>query len=269
LTVVSLVVTVTVVKREPYKAVTSQVPLLIPCLPNEHGHPATFFPVLPGKDPPLVRPLSHSEAAEALRKSRNTREHKHYAAIVGLLMAVQSGNSEAQELECQRLYFSMVPKPQSMAEAAVAQWLRSTPLSKIESIVKADTRASAKVRDLFLAAIRGLQSVQEPHRVLCWEVTRTLFMRIRLVLWWDGNRFLPAIYCEDRTVALYIRVLLRASRGEGIATCLKCGEWFLQGRANQDYCTIAHREAHRVARWRSRQKKHATRKGNKRGSRKA
>lgn len=82
------------------------------------------------------------------------------------------------------------------------------------------------------ASIRELRQVQEPHRVFSWQVTRDLLARVGLVLWWDGERFLPALYCEDRTTALYIRVLLRAAGGRGLATCLKCGEWFVQDRAN-------------------------------------
>ena len=43
-----------------------------------------------------------------------------------------------------------------------------------------------------------------------------------------------------------------------------CDKPFFQDRSNQNYCCVAHREAHRVARWRASQKLKAQRKGGKR-----
>jgi hypothetical protein len=260
-------VTVIVVKRDRYKAVSTTVPLLIPCLAGEVGQHAAFVPALPGSHPLRVRALSFDEAANALRETQRHAERGYYGGVVALLQAIQSGNREAQELACQRLQFPP-SQEQDIMKRVGTDWIRSTPLSTIERAIAEDKDTSESVRKLLLVAIRSLRGVHEPHRFLCYEVTRTLLERVRLVLWWDGEHFLPALYCEDRTTALYVRVLLKAARGRGLANCLKCGEWFVQDRANQDYCSIAHREAHRVARWRSHQKHIATRKGSKRGTRK-
>jgi hypothetical protein len=262
------VLTVMLVKRDRYKAVSTQIPLLIPCLPGEAGEPATFLPDLPASRSIRVRSLSFEEAAKALHEKprHEVAERRYYAGVVALLEAIQSGNREAQELAFQRLNFPPSHEGQDVVQTTVAEWLRNTPLSKIERF--AAQEISDPARSLMLAAIRSLRSVGEPHRFFCWQVTRTLLERVRLVLWWDGERFLPALYCEDRTTAIYSRVLLKATRGQGLATCLKCGEWFVQDRANQDYCSIAHREAHRVARWRSHQKQLTTRKGSKHVTRK-
>lgn len=253
------------VKRDRYKAVSTLLPLLIPCLTGEAGKPAAF---LPGGSSLRVRFLSLEEAEKALRETQRHGERKYFAGVMALLVSIQSGNREAQELACQRLHFPPSHDGQGISETIVTEWLRNTPLSKIEIAATRGKAASAGARSLMLAAIRSLRPIQEPHRFLCWEVTRTLLDRVRLVLWWDEDRFLPALYCEDRTTALYLRVLLKAAGGRGLATCLKCGEWFVQDRANQNYCSIAHREAHRVSRWRTQQKQQATRKGSKRGSRK-
>jgi hypothetical protein len=257
------------VKRDRYKAVSTQVSLLIPCLPGEAGEPATFLPALPTNNPLRVRALTFAEAETALRENHRHGERRYWTAVVALLEAIQSGNRESQELACQRLNLPPSEKGRDIAQSVVAEWLRNTPFSKIETLVAEDKTVRDQARNLMLAAIRALRPALEPNRLFCYEVTRTLFDRVRLVLWWDGQRFLPALYCEDRTTALYIRVLLKAAKGRGLATCLKCGEWFVQDRANQNYCSIAHREAHRVKRWRSHRKQLATRKGRKHGTRKA
>ena len=66
---------------------------------------------------------------------------------------------------------------------------------------------------------------------------------------------MPAIYCTDLDSAFYVHTFLIAPTGSiGYRMCPHCGEQFLQERSNQDYCIPAHREAHRVARWRDKQK---------------
>src|SRR5215471_16181428 len=231
-----------IVTRDRYRAVSNTLPLLIPCLPSEVGQPAAFAPPLPGSHPLRVRALAFDEAAKALRETQRHAERGYYAGLVALLQAIQSGNREAQELAVQRLQFPP-PQEQDIRKRMGTDWLRSTPLSIIESAVAEDKGGNERLRKVTLAAIRSVREANEPHRFLCYEITRTLLERVQLVLWWDGERFLPALFCEDRTTALYIRVLLKAARGRGLATCLKCGEWFVQDRANQYYCSIAHREA--------------------------
>ena len=76
----------------------------------------------------------------------------------------------------------------------------------------------------------------------------------QLVLWWTGVRFTPAIWCYDMKTAFYVRALL----GKGLRICPHCSEPFPQKRPDQNYCSVAHREAHRVARWRLQQKQKAT-----------
>lgn len=76
----------------------------------------------------------------------------------------------------------------------------------------------------------------------------------RLILRWTGKRFLPALLCPDIATALYVRLLLGIVGGKALRVCPYCSKPFVQGRTDQDYCSIPHREAHRVRRWRAAQK---------------
>ncbi len=76
----------------------------------------------------------------------------------------------------------------------------------------------------------------------------------RLILRWTGKRFLPALLCPDIATALYVRALLGFVGGRALVVCPKCSKPFVPKRSDQFYCSVAHREAHRVARWRGSKK---------------
>jgi hypothetical protein len=84
-------------------------------------------------------------------------------------------------------------------------------------------------------------------------------MKSEIVLWLVDGTFRPAIYCSDTKTALYIHTFFIASIGGlGWRICpySHCEKkQFFQDKPNQDYCCPAHREAHRVARWRDERKK--------------
>ena len=87
---------------------------------------------------------------------------------------------------------------------------------------------------------------------------------VRIVVWWfeKEQRFIPAISCPDLKTAF----LLRGFMGD-IRVCPHCDKPFMPDKANIDYCSIAHREAHRVARWRAKNpSKHSGKKGKKKGT---
>jgi len=95
----------------------------------------------------------------------------------------------------------------------------------------------------------------------------------QIVNWYFGGNFRPAIYCEDLKSALYIHTFLLAPTGVvGFRACPYDGAHFFQDRPNQEYCCPAHREAHRVARFRHAKKLKAAeqqKKGERRGTKKA
>jgi len=92
---------------------------------------------------------------------------------------------------------------------------------------------------------------------------------VRLVLWWFGKQFRPALYCPDLKSALFTLILMRIVGGQGWGVCPQCGDFFVQKRADQTYCSVAHREAHRVARWRKANLPQPKKRGGRNGSRKA
>jgi hypothetical protein len=89
-----------------------------------------------------------------------------------------------------------------------------------------------------------------------WNYSRLMadmFQSARLVIWFSEKegRFLPALYCPDWKTAAFVMTFLGRIR-----VCPKCSTIFIPSADNVDYCTPAHREAHRVARsrWRARQR---------------
>lgn len=76
----------------------------------------------------------------------------------------------------------------------------------------------------------------------------------RVVLWWNGARLVPAIWCSDLESAVYMLHLSSFHGGKEASVCPHCEQFFVKSRDSQVCCSGAHREAHRVARWRARKK---------------
>jgi hypothetical protein len=93
-----------------------------------------------------------------------------------------------------------------------------------------------------------------------WNATRwnysglmaDMFQNARMVIWFSEKeeRFSPALYCPDWKTAAFVMTFLGRIR-----VCPKCSTIFIPSADNVDYCSPAHREAHRVARWRDRKKR--------------
>jgi hypothetical protein len=82
---------------------------------------------------------------------------------------------------------------------------------------------------------------------------RDVFDDAKFVIWHSEkeDRFIPALYCSNRKTAAFIVQFMGRIR-----VCPKCDAPFIPLAGNVDYCSPAHREAHRVARsrWRAKQK---------------
>jgi hypothetical protein len=107
----------------------------------------------------------------------------------------------------------------------------------------------------------GPEAMRNPHRLLSWAVSNTVGMWPQIVLWSVQGELVPAIHCiglnhdHAMKVALYVHTFFLAPSGAlGFRVCPFDGEQFFQKQPNQEYCKPAHREAHRVIRWRKRQK---------------
>jgi hypothetical protein len=107
----------------------------------------------------------------------------------------------------------------------------------------------------------------DAHWLISEELSEIISASSHLVLWWNGKRFTPAIWCDNVKTAFYVRALLDVVGGKGLRICPHCSEIFFQKRPDQNYCSVAHREAHRVARWRAMKLSKSKRKGEKRGTR--
>jgi ribosomal protein S27AE len=76
---------------------------------------------------------------------------------------------------------------------------------------------------------------------------------VRLVLWKTQGRLAPGLLCSDIRAAFFVHVLMSAVGARAsLRLCPKCGNTFMQKRADQEYCSVKCREAHRVERWRAR-----------------
>ena len=121
-------------------------------------------------------------------------------------------------------------------------------------IEAADQLASAFGEYSLRELATAMRSVRALENAVASHLSNALG-RVRLVLWREPSRgFVPAIFCPDSMSALYVSVLMATAGGLGVSVCPHCGEPFVKTRSDQDYCSIKHREAHRVARWRAAQR---------------
>lgn len=92
-------------------------------------------------------------------------------------------------------------------------------------------------------------------RLLLRQILSRHLRQAHLVLWLskDSSQLAPAIYCDSARDAFYIKALLTVDEARGWAVCRhsRCNQIFEQSRSDQEYCSAAHRDAHRVAAWRT------------------
>jgi len=82
------------------------------------------------------------------------------------------------------------------------------------------------------------------------ELLRESLISLRLVLWREEQKFIPAFYCADFATAFYLRLLLSATRKLDFAVCLHCNQIFFPRRRDQAYCSASHRDIARMNRYR-------------------
>lgn len=252
--------------RDRYNTVTGFV-ILIPASESEAMGEALFFPGLCG--PSYVRAIALEEIKKTARKLRGS-EGKLFGALLALRGAFENRDSLALERaktlveEVYRLQdIELGPEKQRDTEVLEA-WARPFAASLGLSL-----RETAR----YLEGRRPSPKITEDlRRLFSYEVTRAVSRpgdpsvgtlrsvgkEPRLVLWWFEGEFRPAIHCPDVKTALYIHTFFLAPTGAvGFRICPYDGEQFFQDRPNQEYCCPAHREAHRVARFRDNQRRKA------------
>lgn len=225
--------------------------MLLPCLPGEAMGEATFQSELGATQP--VRPFTLDDAKQMPRKMKGTAG-KHLYALLMLRDAM-----EAQDNLMLREAKKRLEEVDQMREAQYG-FKPSAEDAERQKFGEAMARLVGLSADDSLRHFEGLRpgprAQEDAHKLLSYEVSRSLASwSLHLVLWWNRGQFRPAIYCADLDSAYYVHTFLIAPTGSiGYRVCPHCGDQFFQDRTNQDYCRPAHREAHRVARWRNNQR---------------
>lgn len=239
-------------------------PVLIPSSSDQQEGVATFLSELGPLRP--VRSLRNSDLQNAPR-ALNPSEANHFAAMMMLRKALGTrpdplAMDRAKELL--RVACELRRKQRDTMRPNASEWENSDFAKALQAM--AGLSSSKEALEVYEGLRPGPRASADPRWLLSHEVSQALG-HARLVLWWNTERFLPAVYCPDLKTAFYARALLDIVGTKSFRVCTYCGDLFRQKRPDQDYCSIGHREAHRVARWRAKQKMKLRRKeGGKRGT---
>jgi hypothetical protein len=238
--------------RDRYETVTSKeiFAILIPTSPDKAMGEATFQMEL---GPPVpVRAVTLQELKSAARKMKEV-EGDYFLALLTLRGALEARDellmAKAKE-RLEKVYRSREAK-RALTESPEDDESQRQFGEVLATLIGLPPDESEK----HFAGLRpGPRAKADPSRLLSYEVSQRV-ANSKIVLWWMDGEFRPAIYCEDIESALYIHTFFIAPTGGlGFRICPYDGEQFFQDRPNQEYCLPAHREAHRVARFRNRKK---------------
>lgn len=254
-----LPLTLFLVQRPRYKTVTG-IPILIPCDARDQEGVATWLGDV-RETYQHVRVVTQADLKPKLRKnpllSVTESDKEFFLALVALLKGMEEKDRLAIVRARERVIVALGRK---QGLGLDSDWVQRT---ASELGLKPGQEAKA----LELATLGPGQAVD-----ISWlysAVVSNELDGVRLVLWWSANQFKPALYCPDLKSALFTFILMRIVAGKGWGVCPQCGNFFVQRRSDQAYCMIAHREAHRVARWRAAKVAHSKNKGGHNGPRKA
>jgi hypothetical protein len=213
LTKIGAYTTVLNMTREAYKTVTP-IPILMPAIGQESDGQANFDLSRPVST--KVRMFADDDLAK-LKKLLPANNWKFLSGVLGVKQAFESKD----QLKLRQGYADVAPV----------------------MLGKSASNVEMQLQKEFLDAL----AVDARSAVIFLPQLATYALKdARLVLWRSKGKFVPAIFCPNFTTALYTKALLGR-----IKVCPHCNQLFEVPRSNQDYCSIAHREAHRVARWRA------------------
>lgn len=198
--------------RDTYKTVT--VPVLTYAFKQKRDGTATFLPDFEGLRPVRILRDEDIEQKREIWQSLPKEEREEWIATAKLITAVGKRDSLAAKKASIDLAGSKSPELRTIA-SEVADKITSYPQTQLDETISS-----------------RLKSAQ-------------------LVVWNYQGKPTLAIFCRNNVTALFVHLLLSRVSGRGVAVCPQCGIPFVTKRPNQDYCSIKHREAHRVARWRA------------------
>lgn len=259
-------VTFTSMSREVLQTVTDTLPIICPC----KGHDATGFTVMGdlsfvGHVAKPVRAITPAVIQKAIGASKQG-EHKNplgvsrekWRALRGLML-LRFAREDRDSIAARRALemmsgvnlFWTVPTEGSVGKAL--DYIRC----RNEGIFSRAVDDTMKM-GLVLAGLSTL--LLEPVRVVLYaagSIKNNQYVFSSSPVRW-------AIFCPDTFTAVAVNMLC-----DQIKMCPQCHKLFL-GKSNQNYCSVQHREAYRVARWRGRKKqginaRKATKKAEKKG----
>lgn len=245
-----LLLTLLLVKRDSNNTVT----ILIPCEVCDQEGVATFLPEF--FDPQPVRTVKEADFRPKSAMHQDAigtmwdYEREQLITALALVKAWQSRDHLAIAHARERLQRAMQLKRRADDKSGVMPSADVEFARCLISVFGLKPGQEKEALERWHGYKRGPKADRD-HRWLLSQLISEALTSVRVVLWWSGREFRPALYCSDLKAALYVFLLMKIARGQGWAVCPKCGEFFEQKRSNQNYCSIAHREAHRVARWRA------------------
>jgi hypothetical protein len=240
--------------RDRYKAVTSKESfvILVPASLENAAGEGNFLPELYGPQP--VRVVTLPELKKEGLKLRDSAGAMFFA-LLALRDALESRDDLALEDSKARLERAyLLRKSEYSVRYPDVGKRRRVFASQLASPVRISSMSVEESLQYIEGLRPGPQAKTDLHRLISYEVSCSVRLANAGLWWWRGA-FRPAIYCLDIETALYFHTFFIAPTGKiGFRICPYCTDQFFQQRPNQDYCRVAHREAHRVARWRNKKK---------------
>jgi hypothetical protein len=267
LTDVIVLLTLLGMSRGQYDAVTN-VPVLIPCTTEEQDGVATFL--REGAVPMPVRSVTDVDFRSSSKRHKEALsemwdyEREQFIAVLDLLRALPSRDKLAVTRARQHVSRALSLKRDSDRGTGITP-SREDDLAFGEAIIPLFGLRPGREKEAIerWSGYRHGPKAEADEKWLLSQLVSEAMESAQLVLWWSGKRFRPALYCPNNKTAIYAFLLMKAAAGTGWGVCPKCGSFFEKKRSDQNYCSIAHREAHRVARWRAQQQSKTKKKGGK------
>jgi hypothetical protein len=244
-------------QRVRSNTVTHDLPILVPCNREEQDGVATFaFELSP--HPESIRVVT---AADFQRNGRGLKEaigtmwddeREQFRAVLRLMTGIQR-RDELEMAEARRHVAQILALRNAGDKKLGITPVREDDLEFGRNLIKVFGLGPGQEKEAIQrwCGYRLGPYAEADDKWLLSQLVSGSLSSVRLVLWWSGSQFRPALYCPEAKSAVYTFLLMKIVAGRGWGVCPYCGDFFIQSRADQSYCTVAHREAHRVKRWRA------------------
>jgi len=271
LTGLILLLTLLLVQRDRIKTVTQDLPILVPCGSSEQDGVATFGPEFGTPKP--VRVVSNADFGCKSRGMKEAlsgmwvEEREQFRAILALISGLRKQDRLAIAKARDHVGRALAARYETDKKLGIAQSLEddSDFGRSLISLFGLEPGKEKEALKRWGGYRKGPRAEADDRWLLSQLMTEAL-SSVRLVLWWSGTQLKPALYCPEAKAAVYTFLLRSIVVGKGWGLCPYCGDFFFRSRSDQNYCTIPHREAHRVARWRASKASKTERKGRTNGS---